>query len=445
MKTYFPGNPLIMKILGSQKGNPDDCSHLSAYTVSESVDGGTLFYNSLTQEMIWEADSLLQTDSFRGYLYQHRFLVPDSLEESRLVSQLRELLPVFQRPSGSQCYTIMTTLDCNARCYYCYELGRARVRMTEDTARQIAAYIADHAGGNKIVLRWFGGEPLYNSSVISVICSVLSGRGISYESELISNGYLLSGEVLETAVDLWHLKKAQITFDGTAPVYNRIKNYIHADPNPFQTVLNNVKAALSKNIRISVRLNVSEENLADQFELTKFLLKELPEERNCLIYPRMLFEYAGNKISVRSKEARRKLTSGLIELMTLIAGHGRLDGIPLQKSDLTSSCIADSDSALVITPDGNVGKCEHYSESEFIGTIADGVWDEQAVAAWKAPAPYYDFCSSCTYYPMCRRLRKCPERFTCNEEQMALTNAELKLIVLQEYKKLRSRETGTAD
>ena len=415
MNTYYPGNPLILKILGTQKGNPDDCSHLSAYTVSQSVDGGKLFYNSLTQEMIWEADSLLQTDSFRGYLYQHRFLVPDSLEESRLVSQLRELLPVFQRPSGSQCYTIMTTLDCNARCYYCYELGRARVRMTEDTARQIAAYIADHAGGNKIVLRWFGGEPLYNSSVISVICSVLSERGIPYESVLISNGYLLRGEILSAAADLWHLKQAQITFDGTAPVYNRIKNYIHADPNPFQTVLNNVKAALSKNIRISVRLNVSEENLADQFELTKFLLKELPEERNCLIYPRMLFEYAGNKISVRSKEARRKLTSGLIELMTLIAGHGRLDGIPLQKSDLTSSCIADSDSALVITPDGNVGKCEHYSESEFIGTIADGVWDEQAVAAWKAPAPYYDFCSSCTYYPMCRRLRKCPERFTCNE------------------------------
>lgn len=445
MNTYYPGNPLIKKILGSQKGNPDDCSRLSAYTVSESVDGGTLFFNSLTQEMIWEEDSLLQTDSFRYYLYKNRFLVPVSLEESRLVSQLRELLPVFQKPSGSQCYTIMTTLDCNARCYYCYELGRARTRMTEDTALQIAAYIADHADGDKIVLRWFGGEPLYNSSVISLICSFLSERGISYESVLISNGYLLSEGILSTAENLWHLKQAQITFDGTAPVYNRIKKYVHTDENPFQTVLTNVKAALLKNIRISVRLNVSEENLADQFELTKFLLEELPLDGNYLIYPRMLFEYAGNKVSVRSKEERRKLTSGIIEIMSIIANQGKLDGIPLQKHDLTSSCIADSDSALVITPDGNVGKCEHYSESEFIGTVADGVWDKQAVSSWKETAPYYDFCTSCTYYPMCKRLKKCPERFVCTEEQMELTNAELKLIVLQEYRKLRARETDTED
>ena len=50
-------------------------------------------------------------------------------------------------------YTIFTTTDCNARCFYCFELGRSRIPMSEETAHKTARYIRDHCGGEKVKIK----------------------------------------------------------------------------------------------------------------------------------------------------------------------------------------------------------------------------------------------------------------------------------------------------
>ena len=36
-----------------------------------------------------------------------------------------------------------------------------------------------------------------------------------------------------------------------------------------------------------------------------------------------------------------------------------------------AQCMADNDSSMAITPDGHIGKCEHFSEDYFVGSIYD--------------------------------------------------------------------------
>lgn len=68
------------------------------------------------------------------------------------VRKLAKLLG--DRKKKTKSYTILTTTDCNARCFYCYELGRSRIPMSEQTAHEIADYIS----APKVNIHWFGGE-----------------------------------------------------------------------------------------------------------------------------------------------------------------------------------------------------------------------------------------------------------------------------------------------
>ena len=69
--------------------------------------------------------------------------------------------------------TILTTSNCNARCYYCYENGIKKEDMSLDTAKKIVELIKEHHKNKRIFINWFGGEPLYNAEIISYISNEL--------------------------------------------------------------------------------------------------------------------------------------------------------------------------------------------------------------------------------------------------------------------------------
>ena len=87
-------------------------------------------------------------------------------------------------------YTIFPTTDCNARCFYCFELGRSRIKMSIETAQKVVQYIKAHCGGKKVNISWFGGEPLFHQEAIDTICDGLRAEGVEFASTMVSNGYL---------------------------------------------------------------------------------------------------------------------------------------------------------------------------------------------------------------------------------------------------------------
>lgn len=242
MQTILPPSGNTIKILGKARPAEQDLRWMH-YVLAQPVDGGVLVFHTLTRALLLLTPEEYAAPDTLPDLRDGWFRVPQEMNDQKYADQVRFLRQTMhKKPKHITNYVIFTTTDCNARCFYCYELGRSRIPMSAETAHKAADYIAAHCGGEKVSIQWFGGEPLFNKAVIDIICSDLAAKGVEYHSTMISNGYLFDDATVKQAVELWKLKRIQITLDGTEDMYNRSKAFIYKDgPSPYQVVLANLK------------------------------------------------------------------------------------------------------------------------------------------------------------------------------------------------------------
>lgn len=409
------------QLLGKQKIRKNVSYRLISYVVKQPVDDGLLIYNTLTKAMLLltqeEAALLDKTPDAMPRLIEEWFVVPEKHDDRLLSNQLRAVGRMLAKPvTGITDYTILTTTDCNARCFYCYELGRARIPMSHDMAQRWSDYILQHSKGQKVTLHWFGGEPLYNKPVITQICQNLKAAGMNFSSTMISNGYLFDDETIAEARDLWRLKSVQITLDGTEEIYNRSKAYIYKEVNAYRRVIENIHLLLKADIRVKIRLNVDMHNAENLLELADELHREFGEAKKLSVYLHTLFENNRREVALQRDENRKLVYEKMLEVKTRLQGYG-LARIPrLRRKIKLNKCMADNDRTLVLLPTGHIGKCEHFSEDHFIGHIDDAMQDEAMKEAFKK-SDEYEACDTCFDYPNCFRLTQCEDFVNCYPEE----------------------------
>lgn len=391
----------------------------SQYTHVVEVDGNTVACSGITRciAQITDAEAEMLSKGVSSpvgaeELIKNWFLVPDDHDDYALCSETRNLLRIFAASSKNRRYTIMTTLDCNARCFYCYQMGRNKNRnpMSAETANAVADYIINDSIGGKADIQWYGGEPLYNDEVIDIISNRLKDAGVEYTSTMISNGYLLSKEKLEKAVNLWKLGKIQIPLDGTEAVYNSVKAYIHKDvESPYRVVMDNIKNALDNGIRIVIRVNFDQHNTEDIFKLANELKDNFVSYSNFAIYSDILYENAGTKSPVRAAEERMQLVNNMIKFENYCMENGLL--VPRAMKDHMKSrrCMADMENTVVISPDGRVGKCDHRMESKTHTSVFSNEIDTDMVESFKEELNCKEMCQKCPMLHNCIRLVGCPD------------------------------------
>ena len=160
----------ILKILGKPKPSETGFRWMT-YVLSQKVDDGVLLFHVLTREMLLLTVGEYETPDSLEELREKWFRVPKDMNDMQYAEQVRFVCKIRQKkPENITKYTIFTTTDCNARCFYCYEMGRSRISMSADVAHKAARYMAQHCGEEKEVrLSWFGGEPLFNKEVIDFV------------------------------------------------------------------------------------------------------------------------------------------------------------------------------------------------------------------------------------------------------------------------------------
>ena len=265
----------VKKIIGDGAKKPDKHYKKSVFLQELPCEEGILLYHSLLKTFVLATEEeygfILQGEAdfdteCGAFFYRNYFLVSDDISEFDTAKNVREVMDLLKKPvKAPNSYTILTTTDCNARCFYCYEIGCEKINMTEDTARKVLARIERDFSVHKkeVKLHWFGGEPLFNASVIDVITEGLKKKVIPFSSQMVSNGYLFDETMVKKASETWNLKTVQITLDGTEEVYNRRKAYIYKGVNAFERVLHNLELIADAGIEISIRLNMDAGNIAD--------------------------------------------------------------------------------------------------------------------------------------------------------------------------------------
>jgi uncharacterized protein len=146
--------------------------------------------------------------------------------------------------------TILTTLQCNFACDYCYQGerdggGSPAGRMSLETAAQVAAWISgqvDQVRPQRLVLTFFGGEPLLNVPAMIEIAERCARhaawRGVNHAVNIITNGLLLTPDIVERMKPLG-LTGLKVTLDGDRETHDR-KRPLRGGQGTFDRIIENV-------------------------------------------------------------------------------------------------------------------------------------------------------------------------------------------------------------
>lgn len=430
-----------VKILGKCKASEDGFRWMT-YVLSREVENGVLLFHTLTRELLLLTPEEYADPDAVPELREKWFRVPQKLGDKKYADQVRFVRRTVQKkPEHITSYTIFTTTDCNARCFYCYEMGRSRIPMSEETAHKAAAYIANHCGGKPVHLSWFGGEPLFNKEVIHIICRDLADKGIQYRSSIVSNGYLFDQETVEQAVKLWNLTWVQISVDGTEEVFNRCKAFIYQDvPSPYQVVMDNIGHLLDAGVHVHIRMNLDNHNADDLYALADELHERFAGKK-LTAYSHVLFEFMEGKTHIRTEQGRHDLYQNQQNLRKKLFDYGLISKRYLRKNLPTNHCMADSGNALTILPNGELGLCEHYSEDHFVGHIDAEKLDSSVLQSFRECWESIEDCNACFFYPECIRLKKCAEQRECFPEMQEEERQKMLEAMLTTYEAWREKES----
>lgn len=451
MNVLNQSNQDILRQLGGiQTKTKERKYRMNKYCLEQKVEEGILIHNFFTGASVmirpFEYTNIYTDDpcDYAEFLVNNYFLVPEDYDEESIVKLIKERQPLpitvnyLDHPKK---FVILTTTKCNARCFYCYELqSKGKTHMTHETAEKVAKYILEVIPKNtEIDLNWFGGEPLYNMDVIEIIVSRVKSAGINFKGSMITNGYLLNEEVVLKAKNEWNITNMQITLDGTEEVYNKVKNYIYKDgESPYKKVLHNIQLLLDAGINVSVRMNCDQHNAENLKDLIKELDQTFMHRGNFSMYVWPIFEEG----FTRTPEEKEKLYKSVLELEELMLSLNYPVSHGLDHRIKGTHCMCDSGDTVTISPNGDLGICEHYIDREFIGHINNPYKkDFDIIKSWRNYVKLIDICHDCPTLPQCLKMNKCPDEVACEQYQKNYWIEHYKLAMISEWR-MRQNNRG---
>jgi uncharacterized protein len=164
-------------------------------------------------------------------LSENGFLVADGQSD---LARLEAHFAQFYEDQSQVRVTILTTLQCNFACDYCYQGDGTSAqapgqRMSADTSAKVVQWIArelDATRPERLVLTFFGGEPLLNTPAMFAIAEscrqITRERGVTQAINLITNGLLLSSDIVDRLLPLG-LTGVKVTLDGDRETHDRLR------------------------------------------------------------------------------------------------------------------------------------------------------------------------------------------------------------------------------
>lgn len=311
----------------------------------------------------------------------------------------------FVTDDTKKVFTILPTQHCNARCFYCFEEGITRTRMTQETIDETVRFISSIVNdGDMITFDWFGGEPMCGESIIDAIISGVKKAlpfELKYSSLMISNGTLFTHEKIDKYKHDWHLARVQLTVDGTEEEHNRRKNLINSEVNAYQKLKDTIRILLESDIEVFLRFNIDTKNFC-MLDAILEDMKEFVGNDNFSIFPAMLKEHCIGALMDCVDESDYAIVYKQAYHKLAINGYIRyLD--ELLPNVKTKPCQAANINNIVIDSDGYLYKCaqQFANKKVSIGSITKGLIYNENLKFWLQPNYKLADCENCKVFPMC--------------------------------------------
>ncbi|HEY7291347.1 MAG TPA: radical SAM protein [Vicinamibacterales bacterium] len=373
-------------------------------------------------------------------LREQGFLVSDRTQDRAALDRF------FARTSadGSELHiTVLTTLQCNFACDYCFQgdhgdYNKFAEKMSTETAHRVAAWIErelDRVCPERLVVMFFGGEPLLNLPAMYEIAerawAATQARGIWMGTSIITNGLLLSGDVVDRMLT-YGLKGVKITLDGDRDTHNRMRP-LRGGQGTFDRIVENIRQVADR-VPISIGGNFDESSVDSYPALLEFLSQQpfasklskvnfKPVIRNAPVSAAASGRLAGGLALIPVGQDNKPL--GGTCMTSAGKGHGAsgcdscgsLDdklgflraeterhGFPTASGVPGGPCHVHMKHAHTIGPDGSLYACPGFTGEKALSTghIDDRreSWRESARERFERLHPW-DECGECAYIPVC--------------------------------------------
>lgn len=302
--------------------------------------------------------------------------------------------------------TIMTTLECNFGCVYCFE-KRKSISLSENSQQRILNFIKNNIGGYKALhVDWYGGEPLLNLKSIKELSQEIikfcNEKKIEYFATTTTNGYRLTANVVDELKNM-QVKAAQITLDGPKDIHDSRRMLLNGS-GTFETIIKNIKYA-SKHMSINIRVNV-DINTINSVKSLLYYLKE-NELLNINIAIKGVVSAEANPCK-ETEIPEHEFAKEVIKLYKDAQEMGFSTPISNMLNNQTRNfCIVDLDSQYIISPEGELFKCgESFEENDpgRIGKITDDGKSElygYNYSLWNKDPFEQTECKECKVLPIC--------------------------------------------
>lgn len=327
-------------------------------------------------------------------------IVTTEREDESVANQIRLKNYLSAFSSDTIGVTLLPTIWCNLACPYCYEEGKPKGLMSDETCDKVLDFIKSHTKAKWLQLMWYGGEPLLGIKIIERFLSKIDTLG---DIKLAGHSLVTNGTFLDSGH--WPIFKQvplsniQITLDGNKQTHDK-RRVRHDGTGTYDLIMRNMVLFANEfpEVNMSVRVNVDRNNCDEFMDVYDSVKEALPEKKNLHIYPGIL-----HGCSMGKPGSPFLLHKETAELMN---GYMR-KGYPVGYPDLACrGCTATRMSGYVIGPNGELYKCweDVGKASEVVGNIFDHKYTNPYILedyVLKGSHVSNKECIDCKLFPIC--------------------------------------------
>jgi uncharacterized protein len=332
-------------------------------------------------------------------LTQMKALVADGEEAQQLnLLKLKRWYAAYD--TSALGLTIAPTLACNFACPYCYEGQHRPAAMTAEIAERIVVFIRRFGALKALYIFWLGGEPLLAFERMQRLTANIKTLGIPFEAALITNGYLLTSDVIQQFDDL-NIKTIQITLDGPPAIHDR-RRFLASGGPTYQRILANIDHLLRVwKGALVIRVNVDQTN-AEAYHLLHAELRHVFKGAALTITPGIVTGAPG------AHPDHSCLFSKADEVAFAIRQYRQygITDLWYYPAHQPYNCTATTRNSFVIGPEGELYKCweDIGNPAMVVGHVDNQTpWNVQLIANYMVGTSYFDdpVCQRCFYMPVC--------------------------------------------
>ncbi|WP_301203263.1 radical SAM protein [uncultured Duncaniella sp.] len=390
----------------------------SIYNSYIPLDEGISFiYNAFSdktvifrQEMPEDKSELLSLP-IESTLYTN--LVDSGCIVDESVDELQNLKDaILEADNNVSSYTLIVnpTLNCNFKCWYCYESHITNSMMSDETVDALIMFTGDLIKSNNdlkdLNLSFFGGEPFIGYSkvvkkLLTRISGICSQKDVRFSTHFTTNGYLINEDRAEFLKD--YDCSFQITLDGHRLQHDNTRS-TKDGKGSYDQILRNIMLLTSKGMNVLVRINCTVDNI-DSIQGILEDLNMIPEyckKRISFDFQRVWQDSNKDPDGLHGREFSNKIYI----MLERFINKGFAASSVLFMKGFRNSCYADKINQMTVNYDGGVYKCtaRDFNEKNRLGRLCnDGtvLWDRMHPDK-RYEAKFSDpNCHRCRIAPLC--------------------------------------------